>query len=197
MLWRVRFDGAIKTTELAWVRAKQMIDRITVMRYQIFSRHLFERRASPLLPSVWHEVADRIPTIVSRTKYYGGGLDRAGHKQGRAVLAILSARSSGQSPDQGLSSTSQIARAAAASRAFRHSSIGSSRPVTSRPLGCWRRSRLSASSTSVWTRSAVLRAMGAHGGYGASGFADLYRGLGPGQRRARAEPTAVAPHSRR
>ena len=27
-------DGAVKTTELAWVRAKQLIDRITVIRYQ-------------------------------------------------------------------------------------------------------------------------------------------------------------------
>jgi potassium-dependent mechanosensitive channel len=65
-------DGAVKTTELAWVRAKQLIDRITVMRYQIFSRNLFERRTSPLLPSLWSEVGERIPTIVSRTKYYGG-----------------------------------------------------------------------------------------------------------------------------
>jgi potassium-dependent mechanosensitive channel len=65
-------DGAVKTTELAWVRAKQLIDRITVMRYQIFSRNLFERRTSPLLPSVWTDVGERMPTVVSRTKYYGG-----------------------------------------------------------------------------------------------------------------------------
>ncbi len=64
-------DGAIKTTELAWVRAKQMIDRITVLRYQIFSRNLFERRASPLMPSVWHEVGSRLPSILGRAQYYG------------------------------------------------------------------------------------------------------------------------------
>ena len=71
-------DGAIRTTELAWVRAKQMIDRITVMRYQIFSRNLFERRTSPLLPSVWLEVADRFPTIVGRIEILRGELARAG-----------------------------------------------------------------------------------------------------------------------
>ena len=65
-------DGAVKTTELAWVRAKQLIDRITVMRYQIFARNLFERRASPMLPGMWREVGDRMPTIVARSKYYGG-----------------------------------------------------------------------------------------------------------------------------
>jgi potassium efflux system protein len=64
-------DGAIKTTELSWVRAKQMIDRITVLRYQIFSRNLFERRASPLMPSVWHDVGSRLPSILGRAQYYG------------------------------------------------------------------------------------------------------------------------------
>ncbi|HZT46529.1 MAG TPA: DUF3772 domain-containing protein [Hyphomicrobiaceae bacterium] len=84
-------DGAIKTTELAWVRAKQMIDRITVMRYQIFSRNLFERRASPLLPSVWSEVAERLPTIVGRTKYYGATWLEECQKRQSALLGILAA----------------------------------------------------------------------------------------------------------
>ena len=81
-------DGAIKTTELAWVRAKQMIDRITVMRYQIFSRNLLERRASPLLPSVWTDASSRMPGIIGRLQYYGGDLvDRARVK--RSVLSVL------------------------------------------------------------------------------------------------------------
>jgi small-conductance mechanosensitive channel len=84
-------DGAVKTTELAWVRAKQMIDRITVMRYQIFSRNLFERRASPLLPSVWSEVAERLPTIVARAKYYGEGWIEQSQRQKSALLGVLAA----------------------------------------------------------------------------------------------------------
>src|SRR5262245_27673192 len=82
-------DGAIKTTELAWVRGKHMIDRITVMRYQIFSRNLFERRTSPLLPSVWSEVADRFPTIVGRTKYYGAEWLEQGQRKRSALLGVL------------------------------------------------------------------------------------------------------------
>src|SRR5215813_2532091 len=82
-------DGAIKTTELAWVRGKQMIDRITVIRYQIFSRNLFERRTSPLLPSVWSEVADRFPTIVGRTKYYGAEWLEQGQRKRSVLLAVL------------------------------------------------------------------------------------------------------------
>jgi potassium-dependent mechanosensitive channel len=65
-------DSAIKTTELAWVRAKQLIDRITVMRYQIFTRNLFERRDSPLRPSVWSDVGSRMDGVVGRIRYYGG-----------------------------------------------------------------------------------------------------------------------------
>ncbi|HEX4894362.1 MAG TPA: DUF3772 domain-containing protein, partial [Hyphomicrobiaceae bacterium] len=64
-------DGAIKTTELAWVRAKQLIDRITVIRYQMFARNLLERRDSPLLPGVWRDVNARMDNLVARAKYYG------------------------------------------------------------------------------------------------------------------------------
>ena len=65
-------DGAVKTSELAWVRAKQLIDRITVMRYQIFTRNLFERRQSPLLPALWRDVAERMDSVLGRFRYYGG-----------------------------------------------------------------------------------------------------------------------------
>jgi len=61
-------DSAIKTTELAWVRAKQLIDRITVMRYQIFTRNLFERRESPMLPQLWRDVGSRMETVVNRSR---------------------------------------------------------------------------------------------------------------------------------
>ncbi|MGE0765305.1 MAG: DUF3772 domain-containing protein [Hyphomicrobiaceae bacterium] len=69
---KAALDGAIKTAELAWVRAKQLIDRITVMRYQLFTRNLFERRDSPLSPAVWQNVREQLPTIYGRLQYYGG-----------------------------------------------------------------------------------------------------------------------------
>ena len=83
-------DGAIKTTELAWVRAKQMIDRITVMRYQIFSRNLFERRASPLLPSVWHEVGSAFRPSSAAHRYYGANwLEQAPTSKALPLLGVL------------------------------------------------------------------------------------------------------------
>ncbi len=65
-------DGAIKTTELAWVRAKQLIDRITVIRYQLFTRNLLEKRDSPVLPAVWRDVNSRMESVLGRMNYYGG-----------------------------------------------------------------------------------------------------------------------------
>ena len=62
-------DGAVKTTELTWFRARQLIEKITIMRHQIFARNLFERRQSPLLPSLWRDVGTRIPAVATRLSY--------------------------------------------------------------------------------------------------------------------------------
>ncbi len=81
-------DSAVKTTELAWVRAKQLIDRITVMRYQIFTRNLFERRDSPIRPSVWSDVASRMGGVVGRIRYYGGDWLEWASRKWREVFAL-------------------------------------------------------------------------------------------------------------
>ncbi len=79
-------DSAIKTAELAWVRAKQLIDRITVIRYQAFTRNLLERRASPVMPAAMREVGERMPTVLARSHYYGGDwIGWAGRKAGSLV----------------------------------------------------------------------------------------------------------------
>ncbi|WP_143149369.1 DUF3772 domain-containing protein [Hyphomicrobium sp. CS1BSMeth3] len=82
-------DGAVKSVELTWVRGKQMIDRITVMRYQIFSRNLFERRASPLLPSLWHDVYERLPSITGRAQYYGAHWFERSSRQWLALICVI------------------------------------------------------------------------------------------------------------
>jgi potassium-dependent mechanosensitive channel len=65
-----QIDGAVKSTELTWVRARQLIERITVMRHAIFTRNLLERRQTPLLPTLWRDVANRLPAVMSRMTYY-------------------------------------------------------------------------------------------------------------------------------
>ena len=82
------FDGAIKAAELTWVRARQLIERITVLRHSIFTRNLLERLPSPLLPGVWHDFSNETPAVGRRLHYLFddwsvlGGLQEA--RAGRA-----------------------------------------------------------------------------------------------------------------
>lgn len=64
-----QIDGAVKSTELTWVRARQLIERITVMRHAIFTRNLLERRSTPLLPGLWRDVGARTPGVLQRLAY--------------------------------------------------------------------------------------------------------------------------------
>ena len=52
-------DGAIKSTELTWVRARQLIEKITVLRHSLFTKNLMERLPSPLLPGLWRDLDER------------------------------------------------------------------------------------------------------------------------------------------
>jgi small-conductance mechanosensitive channel len=62
-------DGAVKTTELTWVRARQLIERITVIRHSIFTKNLLERLPSPLLPGLWRDFSNETPAVTRRVNY--------------------------------------------------------------------------------------------------------------------------------
>ncbi len=62
-------ESAIKATELTWVRARQLIVRITELRYSLFTRNLLERQASPLLPDIWRRVSNDAPPVGRRLSY--------------------------------------------------------------------------------------------------------------------------------
>jgi potassium efflux system protein len=62
-------DGAIKSTELTWVRARQLIEKITVLRHSLFAKNLMERRTSPLLPELWRDLVDKSPGVGHRVSY--------------------------------------------------------------------------------------------------------------------------------
>ena len=85
-------DSAIKSTELTWVRARQLIEKITVLRHSLFTKNLMERRPSPLLPGVWRDFAqqDR-PAVGHRLELSGGRLAALGQHQAAADLGCCSA----------------------------------------------------------------------------------------------------------
>jgi len=56
-------DAAIRTTELTWVRARQLIERITDLRHALFARNLLQRLPSPLLPSLWRDLLNAAPNV--------------------------------------------------------------------------------------------------------------------------------------
>jgi potassium efflux system protein len=51
------YDGAIKSSDLARVRAQQLIERITLLRHALFTKSLLTRLPSPLTPGAWREMA--------------------------------------------------------------------------------------------------------------------------------------------
>jgi small-conductance mechanosensitive channel len=62
-------EGAIKTTELTWVRARQLILRITELRHALFTRNLFEQQSSPVLPPLWRRILTDAPNVATRLSY--------------------------------------------------------------------------------------------------------------------------------
>src|SRR5262245_47380264 len=54
------YDSAIKGSELTEVRARQLIERITVLRHSLFTKNLMERLPSPLTPGAWRDAASGI-----------------------------------------------------------------------------------------------------------------------------------------
>jgi small-conductance mechanosensitive channel len=51
------YGGAVKSAELARVRAQQLIERITLVRHALFTRGLMTRLPSPLTPGAWRDLA--------------------------------------------------------------------------------------------------------------------------------------------
>jgi small-conductance mechanosensitive channel len=62
-------DGALKTIDLSEVRARELVQRITDLRQSLFTRSLFERNQSPLLPYHWQRGARDLPATVSFGSY--------------------------------------------------------------------------------------------------------------------------------
>lgn len=82
-------DGAIKTSELTWVRARQLIERITEMRHDLFAQSVTQRRPSPLSIALWRDVWNDVPSVVNTIKYISSSWIEEAAPKSAAVLAIL------------------------------------------------------------------------------------------------------------
>jgi potassium-dependent mechanosensitive channel len=86
-------DGAIKATELTWLRARQLIERITVLRHALFTRNLFARLPSPLLPTLWRDVMHDAPIVAGRLSYLAGDWWLSGRQKKTELVILLAAAS--------------------------------------------------------------------------------------------------------
>jgi small-conductance mechanosensitive channel len=83
-------DGAIRSTELTWVRARQLIEKITVLRHSLFTKNLMERLPSPLLPGLWRDLMSDSPGVGHRIAYLTEDwLQWAGAKRIPLMLLLL------------------------------------------------------------------------------------------------------------
>jgi len=83
------YDGAIKSSELTWVRARQVIERITVLRHSLFTKNLLERLPSPLLPQIWRDVVSNFPAVKHRFNAWTSDWSYwAGRKQHELTLLL-------------------------------------------------------------------------------------------------------------
>ncbi len=62
-------DGALRTVDLTEVRIRELVQSITEFRQSLFSRNLFERAESPLVPHHWKRAARDLPTTAAFGQY--------------------------------------------------------------------------------------------------------------------------------
>ena len=83
-------DGAIKTSELTWVRARQQIERITDMRHELFAQSLYQRRPSPLSIALWNDVRNDIPSVINTIRYISASwVEEAKPKSASVMLIVI------------------------------------------------------------------------------------------------------------
>jgi small-conductance mechanosensitive channel len=82
-------DGALKTIDLTELRARELIGRITEMRQSLFSRNLFERAQSPLLPYHWRLAARDLPTTMEFAYYLAADWLRAAADVMPGLISVL------------------------------------------------------------------------------------------------------------
>ena len=83
------YDGAVKTCELTWVRARQLIERITTLRHSLFTKNLLERLPSPLLPGVWRDFSSAVPGVQHRVAYFGSDWQKGAAPRSRELTLLL------------------------------------------------------------------------------------------------------------
>ena len=82
-------DGAIKTSELTWVRARRLIERITDLRHDLFARSITQKLPSPFSRALWQDVWTDAGSVVNTMKYVGASWIDEAKPKSVTVMAIV------------------------------------------------------------------------------------------------------------
>lgn len=89
---KTQIQGAIKTANLAGLRARQLTGQIQDLRLTNFARNLFERRTSPVSPILWSKIWTYAPRIGSQlTTITSNWWAVAQPRVGWLILSLLAA----------------------------------------------------------------------------------------------------------
>lgn len=88
---KTSLDGGIKTMDLVGVRATDIVQRMQELRQQLFTRQLLRRTQSPLMPTIWRQVASELPAMTSKISRIAGNWWATASQQPLMLAALLSA----------------------------------------------------------------------------------------------------------
>ena len=82
-------DGAIKTAELTWLRAKRLIERITDIRHDLFASSITQKLPSPLSPAMWRDVWGDAGSVINTLSYIGASWIEEAKPKSATALAVM------------------------------------------------------------------------------------------------------------
>ncbi|MDX2258176.1 MAG: DUF3772 domain-containing protein [Hyphomicrobiaceae bacterium] len=82
-------DGAIKTADLAQVRARQLVGRVQTLRQAIFTRDLMRRSPSPLTPSIWRDLGAALAIAQAQVRAIYADWTSAAHDVWPWVVGLI------------------------------------------------------------------------------------------------------------
>lgn len=82
-------DGAIKTSELTWVRARRLIERITNLRHDLFALSITQKLPSPFSLALWRDVWADAGSVINTLSYVGGSWIDEARPKSATVMAII------------------------------------------------------------------------------------------------------------
>jgi potassium efflux system protein len=88
---KASLDGGIKTTDLVAVRANNITQRVQELRQQLFTKQLLRRAQSPLMPTIWRQVASELPAMTTKVSRIAGNWWAAASQQPLMLAALIGA----------------------------------------------------------------------------------------------------------